>query len=172
MQHLADPAIFITKHVEVAVEFMDNALKLHIVDTILERASEVAGDITDSVMAEFYRADPEARKLFTHHCPVDTIRLEAGMVEQALYCFMRWFQSPGEIRILLLGSVPHHVETLNVPVNYYHRFLQAMATVIRKTIPAENQQEIDAWDEICENLGEIVDTANQYVYRSASIARA
>jgi len=161
----------IDEHFEVAVGFMDNAQKLHIVDNILERASELAGDITDSVLAEFYRGDPEARNLFTHHCPVDTIRLEAGMVEQALYCFMRWFQSPGEIRILLLGSVPHHVETLKVPVNYYHRFLQAMATVIRKTIPAENREEIDVWNEICGDLGEIVDAANQYVYRAERIGK-
>ncbi len=35
------------------------------------------------------------------------------MVEQALYCLMYGFDSPGEIEILLLGSVPHHNDTLN-----------------------------------------------------------
>ena len=98
---------------------MDSATKLQIVEAILERTASAVGDITESVMAEFYRIAPEVQDVFKQHRPVDTGWLEAGMVEQALYCFMDWYKSPGEIKMTLLGSVPHHVETLNVSADHY-----------------------------------------------------
>ena len=142
---------------------MDRAAKLQVVEAILERVSEVICDITDPVMAEFYRSEPEAEQLFKQHRPVDTVWLEAGMVEQALYCFMRWHESPGEIEMSMLGSVPHHAETLAVSVDHYRKLINATATVIRNVIPPENSLEIELWDEITNSLHKIVDLASEDV---------
>ena len=143
---------------------MDKAVKQQIVWTILERASDIVGDITESVMDEFYQTANDTKDLFTQHRPVNTVQLEAAMVEQALYCFMYWYENSEEIRITLLGSVPHHVETLNVSIDQYHKLMQATASVIGKTIPTEQQTEMDVWNEISDSLHEILDLANQYVY--------
>lgn len=143
---------------------MEKAVQRQITQTILERAADAMGDITDAVIEEYYRLKPDAEKLFLHHRPGDSQRLKADMVEQALYCFMYWCESPGEIEMTLLGSVPHHIETLDVSVEHYHSLLQATATVIEKTIPKENQQEQHVWAEVSKNLHNIVDTASQYVY--------
>ena len=36
------------------------------------------------------------------------------MVEQRPYCLMTWFECPGEVTGLLMTSVPHHKQTLEV----------------------------------------------------------
>lgn len=149
---------------------MNNIEKLQVVEAILERACEQLGDITEPVMSEFYRADSALEAVFTQHRPVDTIRLEAGMVEQALYCYMRWFESPGEIEMTLLGSVPHHVETLNVSVEHYRRLLLATETVVRNTIPEKNEVELAVWREISASLLSLIETATGYVYSSTASA--
>jgi len=41
-------------------------------------------------------------------------RLEGEMMEQPLYCRMTWFECPGEVTGLLMTSVPHHKQTLEV----------------------------------------------------------
>ena len=144
---------------------MDNVQKHAIVEEILTRAAEQLGDITEAVMAVFYQEQPAAQDVFKQHRPVDTGWLEAGMVEQTLYCFMDWFKSAGEIRMAILGSVPHHVETLNVAVEHYHTLLEATATVVANTIPPANTQELAVWQEVGDNLHAVVDTANQNVFR-------
>lgn len=143
---------------------MNNRDKLKVVESILERAATEIGDITSTVMKEFYRAEPELQALFTQHRPVNTIQLEAGMVEQALYCFMRWFESPGEVEMTLLGSVPHHAETLNVTVEHYRKLLLAMSAVIHQSIPLDNACELKIWQEITDNLLGVVELANRNVF--------
>ncbi|MBA57095.1 MAG: hypothetical protein CMK89_21825 [Pseudomonadales bacterium] len=143
---------------------MNNVEKLKVVETILERAATNIGDITNTVMEEFYRTEPELQSLFTQHRPVNTIQLEAGMVEQALHCFMRWFESPGEVEMTLLGSVPHHVETLNVGVKHYRKLLLAMSSVILQSIPLDNACERNVWDEITDNLLGVVELADRNVF--------
>ena len=143
---------------------MNNGEKLKVVETILERAATKIGDITNTVMEEFYRTESELQSLFTQHRPVNTIQLEAGMVEQALYCYMRWFESPGEVEMTLLGSVPHHAETLNVTVEHYRKLLLAMSAVVNQSIPLDNVSERKIWQEITDNLLGIVELADRNVF--------
>lgn len=143
---------------------MDKTTKMQMVDTILERTAEVVGDITESVMADFYQKHPDAPAQFKHHFPVDTFRLEANMVEQALYCLIDWFKSPQAVEILLLGSVPHHIETLDVSAEIYHGLLQSTADIVGKTIPSENLIEIEVWNDASKKLKEIIVASSQYAY--------
>mgnify|MGYP000090069482 CR=1 FL=1 len=48
-----------------------------IIEAGLERAAEVLGDVTEPVMAEFYRRYPDARASFQHHSPHNPASLEA-----------------------------------------------------------------------------------------------
>ena len=46
---------------------MNNGEKLKVVETILERAATKIGDITNTVMEEFYRTEPELQSHPTLH---------------------------------------------------------------------------------------------------------
>ena len=63
-----------------AVMQMDQTHKIGLVDIILERAAETAGDITQAVMTDFYNKHPKAKAHFLHHFPANTEKLEANMV--------------------------------------------------------------------------------------------
>lgn len=145
-----------------AVMQMDQTHKIGLVDIILERAAETAGDITQAVMTDFYNKHPKAKAHFLHHFPANTEKLEANMVEQALYCLMDWYQSPNAVEILLQGSVPHHMETLNIPADIYNGLLQSTARVVSDTIPSENRLEIEVWNEARNRLQDVISESSQY----------
>lgn len=137
--------------------------KTALIDRILTRTAEQLGDITDPVMALYYRRFPHARKLFELHSEADLRSLEGQMVEQALYCLMYWFDSPGEIEILLLGSVPHHNDTLHVPPDAYRELLVAAADVVEETIPLENSEELAVWEHLRSELTELIDRSSKFI---------
>ena len=78
-----------------------------LIDASLERAAEALGDITEPVISRFYQAYPQAQEAFDHHAPRNRRRLEADMVDRALYWAMTWPSSQEEICIYLASSVPH-----------------------------------------------------------------
>lgn len=80
----------------------------------LERAAETLGDVTEPVIAAFYERFPEAQATFDRLSLGNRSRLEGEMVAQALYCLMTWFEYPDEVRGVLMTSVPHHKQTLEV----------------------------------------------------------
>lgn len=133
------------------------------VETILTRAAERAGDITEPAMAIFYQRFPKARESFAHHGGELIHNLEGEMVQQALYCLMTWFESTGEVELMLRGSVPHHCETLNVPPEYYQGLLMATADVVQSTIPTENTQELAVWQELCDSLADLINQSSQHI---------
>ena len=138
-----------------------------VVEGILERAAENAGDITAPVMALFYQRFPEAREMFAHHGSHRLYSLEGEMVEQALYCLMYWFQSPWEVEMVLMNSVPHHNDTLKVPPAVYQGLLTATSEVIRDTIPEGHDEEKTAWDELCDNLAGVIEQSSQFISQPA-----
>jgi len=144
---------------------MSNVGNSALVETTLTRAAEQLGDITEPVMADFYRRFPEARAMFAHHGRLYPANLEGEMVQQALYCLMHWFEAPGEVEIVLLGSVPHHNDTLEVPPAIYQGLLQATAAIIGDTIPAENLLEQAAWQSLREQLAAVIEQGGRYVSR-------
>lgn len=119
------------------------------VDAALERAAERLGDVVPLVMAEFYAHHPDARAAFDQHSPHgNPHRLEAEMVDNALYFVMTWFERRAEIEIIAYTSVPHHVETLKVPAAWYAGLLGATITVLRRATPAQDTAELALWDEL------------------------
>jgi hypothetical protein len=89
------------------------------------------------------------------------------MVQQSLYCLMEWLASPGEIEIVLIGTVPHHAETLDVPPALFTGFLDAVADTVAETIPPDHAAERALWDEIRADLCTIIDQAAQFIRPAA-----
>lgn len=147
---------------------MNTTDKISTVEQILSRAAEQLGDVTASVMERYYRSHPETRAAFEAHGYSDRSQLEGIMIENSLYCLMYWFESPGEIEILLAGSVPHHSETLQVSPKWYADLLEATAEFIATTIPADNAQELAVWDELRSDLRNLIEQSSQAATRLAS----
>jgi len=131
--------------------------KMAQVDAILNRAADHLGDITDPVLARYYRQFPELEAAFVRHGGTNRRALEGEMVERALYCLMYWFDSPGEIEILLGGSVLHHNDTLQIAPQHYLGLLEAVAEVIGETIPADDAVQREVWEELCRDLAAVIE---------------
>lgn len=147
---------------------MSSAQKLAVVEQILTRVAEDMGDITQAVMTLYYQRLPEAKERFQHHAQGNIDNLQGEMVTQALYCLMTWFESPGEIEILLLGSVPHHSDTLKIPPTYYRELINTTAEVVESTIPTENSEELVIWREVRSQLQKLVEQSVAGVLPSPS----
>lgn len=110
-------------------------------ETSLHRAAELIGDITAPALERFFARFPEARQAFEAHSRGDTAKLQAQMVETALFCLLDWLDEPYEVVSLLTSSVPHHQGTLNVPLPWYEGLIAAVLDTIAATIPADAEAE-------------------------------
>lgn len=127
---------------------MDLAEKKAALYTSLERAAETLGDVTPHVMTAYYARHPGARETFEYHkCP-HTEQLEGEMVEQVIYCLMEWFDSPYEVEIILVNTVPHHIDTLHVRPGYFSDLIEATCDTLVATIPADQAAELAVWTEL------------------------
>ena len=122
--------------------------KRALVETSLERASEIVGDITGPVMERFYARCPEAREAFVRLGAGDHLHIEARMVENCLYYMMEWYGRPKEVSTLIEDTVPHHVRTLEVSAGWYRDMLEAALGVVMETIPDDAPAERQAWEEL------------------------
>ncbi|MCB2049589.1 MAG: hypothetical protein KDE32_15390 [Novosphingobium sp.] len=99
-------------------------------------------------MDRFYAAIPEAKERFQFHQPVKREKLEGEMVEQALYCLMRWHTSRSEIEIILATTVPHHLVALDIPFEQFSGMVDAVCDVVAGTIPAGDEAEQRVWNDL------------------------
>ena len=127
---------------------MTDQAKQAAIEARLERAAEALGDLTAPVMAEYYRRYPAAQASFAHHAPHGPERLEAEMVGNTLYYVMTWFEAPIEARIYFDTSVPHHRVALDVPPDWFRGLIEALIDVIEAGVPALDDAEQAAWDEM------------------------
>ncbi len=141
---------------------LDITEKKSALETSLERAAELLGDITPHVYDIYYRRCPEAKADFEYHFPGDNHPLEGQMVEQALYCLMEWYDSPGEIEIILLSTVPHHIETLKIEPSHFSELIVAVCETIVSTIPAQNTEELAVWEELRGELMALFEASARY----------
>ena len=130
--------------------------KAVLLENILMRAAGQIGDVTVPVMTAFYRRYPEARQAFEIHGLGNLPKLEGGMVENSIYCLMRWVEAPSEIRIMFNESVPHHNDILRVPPEWYTGLIEATVDVIGETIPANCKEERELWHATCDQLSETI----------------
>jgi hypothetical protein len=142
---------------------MEQTEKIALIEVSLMRAAEMIGDLTEPVMAKFYRQCPQARAVFEHLSSGNRARLEAEMIENVLYCIMRWFERPQEIRIILFSSVPHHQETLKVDADWYEALLASGVDLIVGTVPPGESQELALWEEMRRGFAETMDVARRAV---------
>lgn len=150
---------------------MDVEAKKRLVHRILERVAEQVGDITAPAMALFYKNHPDARERFVFHDPRNPARMEGSMVEQALYCLMRWHECPGEIEIILVTTVPQHIETMGVGTELFCGLLDAVCAIVAETIPAAELDEHAIWQNLQQTLlGIIAEAASHASPRDVSIA--
>jgi len=139
-----------------------------LLEQTLTRAAEQIGDITQPVMSLYYQRYPDAITAFDAHAQGNRTALEGDMVERILYCLMHWLDSPGEIEIMLTGSVIHHADTLLVTPTWFEEMLRATADVIGDTIPAGNSEELAAWGRLCSELREVIKQSSKLVWTPAT----
>jgi len=144
---------------------MNTAEKSALIEEILMRAAEQVGDITAPAMDAYYRRYPEVKAAFEAHGLGKRTQLEGQMIENALHCLMHWFESPGEIEILLIGSVLHHNDTLHVSTDWYGDLIETTAEIIAETIPADNTAELAVWNEVRSGLRAVIDGCRKFVER-------
>ena len=135
---------------------MDLETRKTLLTATLERAAAALGDITPLVYARYYAVHPEGRACFEENFPGGADKLEGEMVSQVLYCLMEWLDSPGEIEIILLCTVPHHAETLNVPPHLFTGLITAVNETVAESIPAEALAERAVWAELHGVLADVV----------------
>lgn len=119
-----------------------------LVDAILERASDLLGDITPHVMQRYYAAMPQAKERFAFHNPERPSKLEGEMIEQALYCLIRWHTDRSEIEIILDSTVPHHLYALDIPLELFTGMMDSLCETVAETIPASEADELRCWQEM------------------------
>lgn len=137
--------------------------KAALIDDILMRAAEQIGDVTVPAMEAFYRRHPEALAVFESLSRGWREQLEGQMIENSVYCLMRWFEAPGEITVMLQESVPHHHETLQVPADWYRDLIEFTAELIAKTIPAENVAEQAVWSAARQELCKVIESGRALI---------
>jgi hypothetical protein len=135
--------------------------KQSVLDTILIRAAEQLGDVTEPIMAAYYEQFPEGRKIFTEHGIAGVSKLEAEMVETTLYCMAYWFENKLDVQIILDQTVPHHVDTLRIPLIYFAGLITVAAEVLGETIPNTSPDEKLIWDELIQALDQTTTQALQ-----------
>ncbi len=116
-----------------------------LVEATLHRAADQLGDITRPVIDLYYARHPDARAQFQLHDQHKPERLEGEMVEQAVYCLMRWYERPGEIEIVLVTTIPHHIETLGISAEHFTNLMEAVFDTIGATIPCSALDELATW---------------------------
>lgn len=134
---------------------MDQAKQI-VIEAGLARAAEALGDVTQPVMAEFYRRFPDARASFAHHSPHKPESLEAEMVGNTLYYVMAWFGNPVEARIAFDSSVPHHRVALNVPPDWYRGMIDAFFDVVEPAAAPQGDEQ-QAWADLRAGLVGLVE---------------
>jgi hypothetical protein len=144
------------------------AERVILLERSLDRAAAQIGDITGPVMSRYYQRHPEAIAAFDAHALGNRGALEGDMVERVLYCLMQWLESPGEIEMLLTGSVIHHNDTLQIPPTWFDELVKATADIIVETIPPQNSAEIAVWADLRNDLHKLIEESSHQVYAPAN----
>ena len=122
--------------------------KAKLLESIFADVAEQLGDITRPVMARTYELCPEAREAFEVNCLGGISSLEANMVEQTLYCVMDWIENQDNSKITLLHTLPHHTDTLNVPLKSFYSMFEALFGVVENSVLNTDKKKQELWQEI------------------------
>jgi hypothetical protein len=129
---------------------MNKPTDTEIIDRCLEYAAEMFGDIHAPVLEKYHLRLPGAKAELERHG--NSVELEHSMVEQALYCLMTWFERPAEVQIVLRDTVPHHIDTLKVPMRYLEELMNVVFDVIAEALPVTAIAEITTLNKLREEI--------------------
>lgn len=132
---------------------METASPARLFERCLEYTAEHVGDFHRPLLDRFYQELPEAKAQFARHANANN-KLEDDMIEQALYCLMTWYERPAEIQIVLRDTVPHHIETLDIPMVYFEGLISTLLDIITEATPAEAEQEHQVLLKLREEINE------------------
>jgi len=135
---------------------MEQVSPAELMERSLERVVEALGDPCEPVFARFYARFPDARDAFVRLGLGSADKLQEQMFEQLIYCLTTWIARPEEVRIVLNSSVPHHLQTLEVMVEWYDGLIGSACAVLRGAVPAEAMDELALWNRIERELRECV----------------
>ena len=134
-----------------------------LIETSFYRAAECLGDITPNVVELYYQRFPAARERFEALSCDNRRQLEGEMVEQTVYCMLQYHEAPTEIDIVFFSTLPHHVETLQIPLRFFTGFLDCVTDVVKATIPPDHHDELSAMEELSAKLHAPIDTASRWL---------
>lgn len=146
--------------------------KAALIEDIMFQAAEQLGDITELAMKRYYARFPDAVELFERLSIGERLQLEGRMVENTVFCIMRWFESPFEVKVLLSESLQHHEETLEVIAQWYIELIDVVADIIRETIPETNTRQHAVFQEVLEALHQVTRDAAALSQRKFAVKRA
>lgn len=119
---------------------MNKIADADLIDRCLEFTAEQYGDLHPPVLEKYYERLPGAKAELERHD--NSGELQHSMVEQALYCLMTWFVRPMEVQIVLRDTVPHHIQTLDVPLRYFEGLMNAFLDVVEEAVPLKAEAEL------------------------------
>jgi hypothetical protein len=100
------------------------------IEEILEIAAERLGDPTEAIFERVRRNLGVPSLRFFETWPADVPKLKGMMVEEAIFCIMNWRTTRAEIEIILVNTIPHHCETLQLEPAVFISLLEASFDVL------------------------------------------
>lgn len=104
------------------------------VEYAFERAANAYGDITPKVLSRFYESYPNGRELFSSNAGGQLSLLEGNMVEETAFFLLGFCEGSQEAETILTQSVPHHIQTLKVPMDAMTAFIDAFLFVVASKV--------------------------------------
>lgn len=121
----------------------------------LEKAAEVLGDITPLVYESLFSRLPDVEHHFRVKGEVFKHDLQSQMVQDAIYAFMEYLETPEEVDIVFKYTIPQHLD-LGIPVEYFNALLSAVAEVVCSAVAAEEREPTrSSWNQLTEELSAI-----------------
>lgn len=120
----------------------------------LVRLAEQRGDVTQEVLARFYRAFPDARESFAYHGLGEKAALEGRMVGETAFLLLQWSENPAAAKIDHGTALVHHHDTLKVGPQWYLGMVDAFLTVLHETIPTAAVEERTHWEKLRDELAQ------------------
>lgn len=124
----------------------------------LERLVEQRGDVTQDVLARYYRAMPDARESFVYHGLSDVAGLEARMVAETFFLLLRWVEERSSAQIDQATTIVHHNDTLEIGPRWYMGLVDAALQVLHETLPEDAHDERDLWSGVRTEIARFIDS--------------
>lgn len=133
--------------------------ELELITEILEHIAEQHGDITEHVMARYYARHPKMEELFLCKGLPFKTSLEGQMVNDSLYIFLQFAETPIEAEMVLKYAMPQH-DSYQIPHQAVISMLECVTAFVIDELPEHLQSNGEkCWLNI---QNQLVNFINQY----------